>query len=106
MPKKNNRKGIGLAPKEKHREAQAAFLGKSWFLGIGIDQYEEFPRLRNAVKDVVETKKITHRKIRCRKGGVPERPGTTRNELNVILDVKFDWRRQSSMYRHHLFFQT
>ncbi len=30
----------------------AAHMGKSWFFGIGINEYAHFPRLHNAVKDV------------------------------------------------------
>lgn len=32
--------------------------GKSWFLGIGIDDYAHFPKLHNAVKDVQDVHRI------------------------------------------------
>ena len=32
--------------------------GKSWFLGIGINSYTEFPNLTNAVRDVIEIKDL------------------------------------------------
>jgi hypothetical protein len=32
--------------------------GKSWFLGIGINEYQHFPPLRNAVKDVKDVVRV------------------------------------------------
>ena len=36
----------------------ALIAGKSWFFGIGINKYKEFPDLQNAVKDVVDIKNL------------------------------------------------
>lgn len=46
---KDGKKGFGLDP-EKAAPRQLA--GKSWFFGIGINEYQHFSNLNNAVKDV------------------------------------------------------
>lgn len=38
--------------REKPDTVKNKSLGRSWFLGIGIDHYQHFPNLNNAVKDV------------------------------------------------------
>jgi hypothetical protein len=32
--------------------------GKHWFFGIGISEYDEFPNLCNAVKDVTDVSEL------------------------------------------------
>ena len=46
--KRNEKRGIELPPGEGMPEE----IGKSWFLGIGINDYQHFPPLNNAVRDV------------------------------------------------------
>ena len=46
--KRNEKRGIELPPGEGMPEE----IGKSWFLGIGINEYQHFPPLNNAVRDV------------------------------------------------------
>lgn len=52
MPSENpleKKKGI-VIPEENHLGKRER--GRSWFFGIGINQYQDFPKLNNAVKDV------------------------------------------------------
>ena len=44
----NKKKGFNLNSSEQHD----TLIGDSWFFGIGINHYDEFPHLNNAVKDV------------------------------------------------------
>ncbi len=55
MAKETGRKkGIGLDEVTAHiRKVRSA-----WFLGIGIDNYPDFPRLENAVRDVKEIARV------------------------------------------------
>ena len=46
--KRNEKRGIELPPGEGMPEE----IGESWFLGIGINEYQHFPPLNNAVRDV------------------------------------------------------
>ena len=46
----NGKKGMGPAPKKSFE--QHLPTGRSWFFGIGIDAYQHFSHLNNAVKDV------------------------------------------------------
>ena len=46
----------------KGHAGQQAPSGKSWFLGIGIDQYREFSRLNNAVRDVTVIRDLLMKK--------------------------------------------
>ena len=39
-------------------ERQKASPGKSWFFGVGINQYREFSDLNNAVKDVEDVRDL------------------------------------------------
>ena len=57
MAKNNitNNRDIGYQPGEKAPPIQT---GKSWFLGIGIDNYQGFQPLNNAVKDVQDIRDI------------------------------------------------
>ncbi|MEM7103168.1 MAG: caspase family protein [Bacteroidota bacterium] len=50
MPQDDNNKkrGFDLNPQNQSHIP----IGASWFFGIGINQYDEFPNLNNAVKDV------------------------------------------------------
>ena len=50
MPKKNpeNTRRAGFSPEE----SASPPVGKSWFFGIGINDYQHFPSLNNAVRDV------------------------------------------------------
>ncbi|WP_170110166.1 caspase family protein [Flavilitoribacter nigricans] len=48
-------KGIKL---ESDHLADLSPTGKSWFLGIGINQYHDFPSLNNAVKDVLDLSQL------------------------------------------------
>jgi formylglycine-generating enzyme required for sulfatase activity len=49
-PKPTNPRGMGRTAEE--RKATPASAGKSCFLGIGIDKYEHFGKLHNAVRDM------------------------------------------------------
>jgi len=49
-PSESEKKGIGRAPGKDAAGRKPA--GKSWFFGIGINEYEHFSNLNNAVKDV------------------------------------------------------
>lgn len=62
--------------------------GKSWFLGIGINQYQHFPSLNNAVKDVKDLVRLLQEDYDL----LPERTITlfdkdaTRRNIIVTLD--------------------
>ena len=44
------------SPDEDSNVKKFTSRGIQWFFGIGIDQYEEFPNLNNAVKDIKDVK--------------------------------------------------
>lgn len=54
MPQKENEisRRIGTQSHSGQKTEESQRLGKSWFLGIGINTYQAFPQLNNAVKDV------------------------------------------------------
>lgn len=54
--KEDKQKGIG--PQEGNRKGAKAVRGKSWFFGIGINHYQEFSTLNNAVKDVADIRTL------------------------------------------------
>lgn len=47
-------RGVGSQPRPTEDTPQ----GKSWFLGIGINQYQHFPNLNNAVKDIEDIQRV------------------------------------------------
>ncbi|MCB9290358.1 MAG: FKBP-type peptidyl-prolyl cis-trans isomerase [Lewinellaceae bacterium] len=51
MPDKK-KKGIQMDSPDELSHEWSQPSGRSWFLGIGINEYKEFPGLNNAVKDV------------------------------------------------------
>lgn len=44
--------------KDQSKDSAVASTGKTYFLGIGIDQYQAWPRLRNAVRDVEAVREV------------------------------------------------
>jgi hypothetical protein len=55
MPnEEQHKRGIKLREQEKATDAP----GKSWFFGIGINEYDDFPKLYNAVKDVKDVQTL------------------------------------------------
>ena len=54
MPEQGKNKGLLSRKDQKNTQKK----GKSYLLGIGINQYEAFPNLNNAVKDVKDIKKL------------------------------------------------
>ena len=54
MPEQGKNKGL-LSRKDQNN---AQKRGKSYLLGIGIDQYKAFPNLNNAVKDVKDFQSV------------------------------------------------
>lgn len=59
MASEQDKKMRGVDWDELKELAKApADKGDSWFLGIGINQYDEFPTLNNAVKDVEDVQKV------------------------------------------------
>lgn len=45
---RHKKKGVKTTASKKGKPS----IGKSWFVGIGINEYQDFPNLHNAVKDV------------------------------------------------------
>lgn len=54
----NNTRGAGFQSEQEG----ALSPGRSWFLGIGIDEYEQFRQLNNAVKDVEDIRALLQEK--------------------------------------------
>ena len=55
MPE-NNRDIVNRPSSEKYKTSK----GKTYFLAIGINQYKNFSKLNNAVKDVIDIGKLLH----------------------------------------------
>ncbi|MCB0594706.1 MAG: caspase family protein, partial [Phaeodactylibacter sp.] len=47
-PKNKDKRSAGFSSEEEDSQP----VGKSWFFGIGINDYQHFPPLNNAVRDV------------------------------------------------------
>lgn len=52
----SGKRGFGLAEDDPGFNRPVA--GRSWFFGIGINEYQEFPNLNNAVKDVRDIREL------------------------------------------------
>ncbi|MEM7105520.1 MAG: caspase family protein [Bacteroidota bacterium] len=63
--------------------------GTSWFFGIGINDYLEFPDLNNAVKDVTDIQKILHKKYKLEEAHSFLILDDEAIEENII--DRFDW---------------
>ena len=58
MPTKKEKNKRSIVLGDENQENLGSTPAKAWFLGIGIDDYEEFPKLNNAVKDVEDVMKV------------------------------------------------
>lgn len=56
MSKQEKQKKRAIGSKDKPKVGSSE--DKSWFLGIGINNYKHFPHLNNAVKDVEDLKTL------------------------------------------------
>jgi formylglycine-generating enzyme required for sulfatase activity len=52
MPKNKTHNKTRMGRTESGLTKQGSAMGKSWFFGIGINEYQTFPNLNNAVKDI------------------------------------------------------
>ena len=62
--------------------------GQSWFLGIGIDAYESFPRLSNAVKDMHDVRALMSSKYDVDADLVRTLENEQATEENIILELE------------------
>lgn len=58
MPTNKEKQKRSIVLGDENQESLGKSPAKAWFLGIGIDDYEEFPKLNNAVKDVEDVMKV------------------------------------------------
>lgn len=58
MPEEKENGKKGLSSRQETPELRNTSLGRSWFFGIGINRYREFPTLNNAVKDVEDIRDL------------------------------------------------
>ena len=58
MPPKDDIGSRGFKERTDHNSNQFLPSGKSWFFGIGINKYEHFTPLNNAVKDVEDISRL------------------------------------------------
>lgn len=58
MPNQDKTINRSIRSSESGKERGALLEGATWFLGIGINTYKEFPSLNNAVKDIEDIKTV------------------------------------------------
>ncbi|NNE28507.1 MAG: caspase family protein, partial [Saprospiraceae bacterium] len=62
--------------------------GTSWFMGIGINDYGHFPRLRNAVKDMADVKSVLCEKYDISQDHILTLVNEEANEDNIIMNFE------------------
>lgn len=62
MASKNDNVNRDLALERENQMVEKTALGSSWFVGIGINEYQHFPDLNNAVKDVQDIQLLLQNK--------------------------------------------
>lgn len=73
--------------RKKTKIDPASSTGRSWFLGIGINEYHDFPPLRNAVRDVEEIVKLLQERYDVATENtitIYDKKATRRNIINTL----------------------